>query len=138
MNVTGDVATLSTNTNALPSDVNDNIALIGGIVGGIVGLLLVGGLIAFLVTRSRRPANDEPNNDAALQSVRPNNDPRHAGVASHRTNYDSLILSAPENSYVDVAISPPKNYDAWSANDDSYAARPSPNHTDYEDFTKVR
>jgi hypothetical protein len=37
-------------------------ALIGGIVGGIVALLLVGGLIAFLVTRSRPKVNHQDNN----------------------------------------------------------------------------
>jgi hypothetical protein len=37
---------------AQPPD--DNIALIGGIVGGFVALFLVGGLIAFFVVRSRR------------------------------------------------------------------------------------
>jgi hypothetical protein len=34
-----------------PSD--DNIALIGGIVGGVVALFLIIGLIAFIVTRNR-------------------------------------------------------------------------------------
>jgi predicted lipid-binding transport protein (Tim44 family) len=49
-NATAGVATPSSDTQ--PS--NDNAALIGGIVGGIVALLLVGGLIAFLVARTEQ------------------------------------------------------------------------------------
>ena len=41
------------------TDAESNDALIGGIVGGIVALLLVVGLIAFLVARSRRNVNHQ-------------------------------------------------------------------------------
>jgi hypothetical protein len=113
---------------------DDNSALIGGIVGGVVGLLLIGGLIAFLVVRSRRTAagNGEANNGAALQSK---NGMRDAGAAQHRndTNYAAL---PPENEYGVVGVAPPHNYDAWSDKGHNYA-KPSPNGTDYEDFTKV-
>jgi hypothetical protein len=110
--------------NAQPSD--DNAVLIGGIVGGIVALLLIGGLIACLVARSRRRLKDHPNNDAALQSVRqsmPNNDVRDGGTA--RENYGAV-----------GSLGPPQNYDAWSNNDNNYG-KPSANRTDYEDFTKI-
>jgi hypothetical protein len=112
---------------AIPStgagdSLGDNAALIGGIVGGVVALLLIGGLIAFLVARSRRRAKDHPNNDAALQSVRqsmPSND-----VRARESDYGALILG------------PPQNYDAWSNKDENYG-KPSTNRTDYEDFTKI-
>lgn len=77
-------------------------------------MLLVGGLIAFLVARNRRRNTGESNNGAALQAVR---DVRDVGAAPHRTNYDSLALSAPENNY--AAVSPPPNYDAWTTKDDN-------------------
>jgi hypothetical protein len=115
-NATAGVATPSTEAS------NDNAALIGGIVGGVVALLLIGGLIAFLVARSRRREKDHPNNDAALHSVRqsmPSNDAR-----------------ARENDYGAISLGPPQNYDAWSTKDDNYG-KPSTNRTDYEDFTKI-
>jgi hypothetical protein len=65
----------STSSNAtvsaasLPST-DDNAALIGGIGGGIVALLLFGCLVALLVARSRRREKGEANSGAALQSVR--------------------------------------------------------------------
>jgi hypothetical protein len=105
---------------------DDNAALIGGIVGGVFALLLIGGLVAFLVARSRRGEKDHPNSDAALQSVRqsmPSNDVHDAGVA-RGSDYGAL------------SIGPPQNYDAWSNKDDY--AKPSPNRTHYEDFTKIR
>jgi hypothetical protein len=114
---------------AIPStdagdSLSDNAPLIGGIVGGVVALLLIGGLIAFLVARSRRRAKDHPNNDAALQSVRQsmtNNDVRDA---------------ARESDYGALSLGPPQNYDAWSTKDENYG-KSSPNRTDYEDFTKI-
>jgi hypothetical protein len=118
----------------------DDAALIGGIAGGVVALLLVGGLIAFFVARSRQSAKKgEPNdNGAALQPVRQNvsnNDIRDDASASHRSNYDAIALSAPaENNYGVGNLE--QNYDAWSTKDDNYA-KPSLNRTDYEDFTKV-
>jgi len=45
----------------------DNAALIGGIVGGVVALLLVGALIAFCVIRSRRPQSKD--NDAGARQL---------------------------------------------------------------------
>jgi hypothetical protein len=108
-------------TNAESSD--DNAALIGGIVGGVVVLLLVGGLIAFLVARSRRGDKDHPNNDAALQSVR-------QGIPSND------VRDARGNDYRALSLGPPQNYDSWSNNDNNYG-KPSPNRTDYEDFAKI-
>jgi hypothetical protein len=93
--------------------------LIGGIVGGIVALLLIGGLIAFLVARSRRRAKDHPNNDAALQSVR-----------------QSMPSNARESDYSAISLGPPQKYDSWSTKDENYG-KPSANRTDYEDFTKI-
>jgi hypothetical protein len=74
----------------------DNVALIGGIVGGIVALFVVGGLIAFLVTRSqrRRESASKPNNDAALQAVSV-----QADAASHRNIYESFALNQTQTVY---------------------------------------
>jgi hypothetical protein len=108
--------------------------LIGGIVGGIVALLLIGigGLIVCLVARSRRRGKDEPNNGAQLQSV----DGAHDDLgASQHNNFDTLPQSPPRSNY--GVIVPPQNYDAWSAANDNNYAKPSPNSTDYEDFTKI-
>jgi uncharacterized membrane protein len=79
-------------TDAQPFE--DNAALIGGIVGGVVALLVVGGLIAYLVARSRRRGKGESNSNAALQSVRQgasSNDMRDA--ESYRSDYGALSLS---------------------------------------------
>jgi hypothetical protein len=132
-NATAGVATLP--TDAASSE--DNGALIGGIVGGIIALLLVGGLVAFLVARSRR--HGEPNNDAALQSVW-STDMREAvdtGTAVHRSNYDTLALSPPEKNYGLLNLGAPPQYNALPAIEDVYM-KPSPNHTEYEvgDLTK--
>jgi hypothetical protein len=109
---------------------NDNSPLIGGIVGGVVALLLIGGLIAFLVTRSKRRGNCEPN-DGALRPL-PNNDVG-GGVASHRVNnnYGALTLSdGPQNNYNAASPGALHYYDAW--NDDHGKPKASPNRTEYE------
>jgi hypothetical protein len=132
-NGTAGVATASTSAHL--SEVN--AALIGGIVGGIVALILVGGLIVFLVARSRRRrGNGEPNGDAALQSVggqsAPTNGVHDAGVALQRKTSESLSSSRPDSNY---GVIPSQQYDAWTKLDNF--ATPSPQGTDYEDFTKI-
>jgi hypothetical protein len=114
----------------------DNAALIGGIVGGVVALLLIGGLIAFLVARSRRRGgNGEPNNKgASLQPVRPSDVMRDTGVASQQSVYEALALNPPESNY--GVINPPQNYANWATTQDNFA-KPAPNRTEYEDFTQV-
>jgi hypothetical protein len=82
--------------------------LIGGIVGGVVALLLVGVLVAFLVSRRRR--KDESSKGASMQSV------RQSGLS-------------PESNY--GVIGSLHNYDAWSTNENNYAT-PSPNRSEYE------
>jgi hypothetical protein len=59
----------------------DNAALIGGIVGGAVGLLLVGVLIAVCVARNRR--QPKAHNASALHSV-------HSTTAPSESNYSSV------------------------------------------------
>jgi hypothetical protein len=103
-------------------------ALVGGIVGGVVALLLVGGLIALFAARRRRHGNGDPNKNSNM----PNSDKQNAGVALHTSNYESLALR--ENSYGAIVLSPPQNYVEWSNKDDNYA-KPSPaKGTAYEDF----
>lgn len=49
----------------------DNLALIGGIVGGIVALLLIIGVIVFLVMRNRKATANPDLHDHPLQTVTP-------------------------------------------------------------------
>jgi hypothetical protein len=51
-----------------PSD--DNSALIGGVVGGVVALLIVVGVIAFIISRNRRFKNEsaESSPDAPVSN----------------------------------------------------------------------
>jgi hypothetical protein len=131
-NGTADVAISSFDAAGSLGD-NDNSPLIGGIVGGVVALLLIGGLIAFLVARSRRRGKSE-SNDAPLQPL-PNNDVGGGGVASHRVNnnYGALTLSdgpQKQNNYNATSPGALHNYDAW--NDDHGKPKASPNRTEYE------
>jgi hypothetical protein len=123
-NATTVVATLRSDAAAEPLEVS--AALIGGIVGGVVALLFVVGLIAFLVSRSRRHTKAESKSDAALQSVRQRDSVGDAGAASHGSNYESLALRPPQNNY--GVVSQPQRYDSWSTKQ-NYA---KPNRSDYE------
>jgi hypothetical protein len=111
---------------------DDNTALIGGIVGGVVALILVGGLVAFIVARSRRRVN--ASQDSAMQSGRQNLPDAGAGAgagfASHHSNYESLALSPPENE---------NHYAAVGLALDNYA-KPSTNRNEYEfgDISKAQ
>jgi hypothetical protein len=118
----------------------DNGALIGGIVGGIVALLLVGGLIAFLVARTRRrrgepqPSIDAPlTPQASVGESKSNTDvDDKTGAALHRSNYESLALSPPpESNYGAVGVK--------QSNNANYST-PVSNRNDYEfgDIMKVR
>lgn len=66
-------------------------ALIGGVVGGAVVLLLVGGLIGFLVARCQQHGEqgEQPSDEAALQSVRQSN---HSNLP-RENNYAQLIIA---------------------------------------------
>jgi hypothetical protein len=78
-----------------PSD--DNIALIGGIVGGVVALFLIIGLIAFIVTRNRRKAannQDQPSN---------RNDVSMAPAQASSSNY-GRISARPASSHYDESF----------------------------------
>lgn len=77
--------TTDTDTQAQPEN---NAALIGGIVGGIVALILAGGLIAFVVTRSRR-RKQLKNSDQ---------------LPTKATNYDRAMSM---NKYSEVIAQPP-------------------------------
>jgi cell division protein FtsN len=70
----------------------DNSALIGGVVGGVVALLIVVGVIAFIVIRSRKAkANQQSTNDGHSLSPRnPNN-----------SDYDRVMVTN-TNEYGDV------------------------------------
>jgi hypothetical protein len=86
---------LPTSANLSPDASNNNSALIAGIVGGIVALLLLLGLIVFLVARSRRAKDSDGH---SLQTVA---QPASvaAATAAHG-NYDRININIP--SYDDV------------------------------------
>jgi hypothetical protein len=94
----------STSTNATasvasPSDSVNNGALIGGIVGGIVALLLIGGLTAFLVMRSRRPKIDgsDEGNAMANRSAAPLSN--YERIPTPTSNYNDRITASQGKDY---------------------------------------
>lgn len=75
---------------------DDNIALIGGIVGGAVALLLVGALVAFCVARRRR--NSHRQGQHAVQT--PSNSSNYGRVdnsAAASSNYGDVKLGPKED-----------------------------------------
>jgi hypothetical protein len=88
----------------------DNIALIGGVVGGAVALLLIGALIAFCVVRSRRQSKD--NNANALHSV-------HSTTTSPQSNY--CRVPPAQSNYSERSFAPAEtrssHYDVLNANE---------------------
>jgi hypothetical protein len=96
-------AVAETSLAATPLPPSANAALIGGIVGGVVALLLIGGLIACFVARSQRQRKGEPTKGAMLQSVRPTNN----GVNmpnSPESNYGIIGPNITEYEHGDVTI----------------------------------
>jgi hypothetical protein len=70
MNVVGSTTLVTAMPATQPSD--DNTAMIGGIVGGVVALLIVVGVIAFIVMRNRKAkANQQSANDGHSLSLSP-------------------------------------------------------------------
>ena len=121
------------NTMPAAQSPNDNTALIGGIVGGAVALLLIGALIACCVVRSRRNNKEQPNADPsahALQSRSSSNYGRIDGISGTANNPAS-------STYVDVVVGPPANYDAWSDPND-YADTGVADRNHYDIFTKIQ
>lgn len=118
-------------TNESPEAVN--MALIGGIVGGVVGLLLIIGLIACcIVTRNRRKT--QVMRSHAAQS---NNYGRMPTVAPHDRRYDVVATGPLGNDYSELAITPPPNYDAWA--ETTYGnGQLEPNRNYYDDFTHIQ
>jgi hypothetical protein len=64
--------------------VGDNSALIGGIVGGVAALLLLGGLIAFIVVRSRRQPS-APQSQSTSTPLKSN----YGDIAPAHSNYNA-------------------------------------------------
>jgi hypothetical protein len=102
-NGTVDVATPS--SDAQPPD--DNIALIGGIVGGVVALLLIGGLVACLVARHRRSVKHDAT---ALPP------------AASKSNYGRTPTTQKQPTYDDV---------------DAVRQRTNPNYDDVDAVRKI-
>jgi type II secretory pathway pseudopilin PulG len=98
---------------------DDNSALIGGIVGGAIALLLLGALIAFCVARSRRnrKVQQEDNSTGHIAST----------LQSTRSEYGRIVANNPNNDYADVPIVPPSNYDTLGRHQTA-------DHSDYKEF----
>jgi hypothetical protein len=75
-----------------PSD--DNTALIGGVVGGVVALLIVVGVIAFLVSRNQRNNQYQPSN---------RNDTSMAPAQASSSNYGKINVQ-PASSHYDESF----------------------------------
>jgi len=102
----------------------NNSALIGGIVGGAVALILVGALIVFFVLRSRKARQDSnaDQNAHATQSIRA--PPNNYGQLS-------IVQSA---GYSEIPTKPPTNYDNWA--DDTTDVELE-QRSRYEDFSQI-
>jgi hypothetical protein len=94
------------------TDTDDNSALIGGVVGGVVALLIVVGVIAFIVMRNRKAKdNQQSTNDG--HSLSP------PVVIAQPSNYDRNDIPSTSH-YSDIANvqSPTQNhYDSLNANE---------------------
>lgn len=78
----------------------DNAALIGGIVGGAVALLLIGALIAFFVVRSRRKHKQQLDPSAlSLRSTPPSNYARVNLSDRPASNYTGLFATSEHDTY---------------------------------------
>jgi hypothetical protein len=93
-----------------PSD--DNTALIGGIVGGVIALLIVIGVIAFIVLRNRKAkANQQSANDGHSLSLSPV-PPVAIAQPSNNDRNDNNIPSTSTSHYIEYvhAQSPTQDY----------------------------
>jgi hypothetical protein len=104
----------------------DNSALIGGIVGGAVALILVGALIVFFVLRSRKARQDSKadQNAHATQSIR-----------APPNNYGQLFI-VQSAGYSDIPTKPPTNYENW-ADDTDHTDVELAERSRYEDFSQI-
>jgi hypothetical protein len=75
-----------------PSQSHDNTALIGGVVGGVVALLIVVGVIAFIVSRNRKAkANQQSTKDGHSLS------PPAVLARPSNSNYDRIDIRSPSH-----------------------------------------
>jgi hypothetical protein len=85
----------------------DNSAVIGGVVGGAIALLLVGALVAFCVMRSRRNSEGQPEadrNTLAPRSVAvpPSNYARISNLSDRPpSDYNNTALTSEHDTYAD-------------------------------------
>jgi hypothetical protein len=87
----------------------DNTALIGGVVGGVVALLIVVGVIAFIVMRNRKAtANQQSTNDG--HSLSPPAQPS-------KSNYDRIDIPSPSHYSERANVQSPaqNHYDSLNA-----------------------
>jgi hypothetical protein len=107
-----------------PSD--DNTALIGGIVGGVVALLIVVGVIAFIImSRNRHEAQDQPSNRSDVSMVPAQASSSNYGkinVQPASNVYDESFLkhSPATQNYDDAGVLTNNNYGIANANQTNY------------------
>jgi hypothetical protein len=92
---------------------DDNSALIGGIVGGVVALLIVVGVIAFIAMRNRKAkANQQSTNDG--HSLNP-----PAVLAQPSSNYDRIDIPSPSHYSERANVQSPtqNHYDSLKASE---------------------
>jgi hypothetical protein len=95
-----------------PSD--DNTALIGGIVGGVVALLIVVGVIAFIVMRNRKAKADQRStNDGHSLS------PPAVLAQPSNSNYDRIDIPSPSHYSEKANVQSPtqNHYDSLKASE---------------------
>lgn len=68
---TNDETSVVESTTLAAAEMPTNAALIGGVLGGVVALLLVVGVIAFIVMRTRRLKQNQEVGENAMQTTRP-------------------------------------------------------------------
>jgi hypothetical protein len=108
---------------------NDNAALIGGIVGGVVALLLIVGVIAFIMSRKRHHAQDQPSNRSDVSM---------APTQVSSSNYGKINVQSASNDYDESFLkhSPTnQNYDDAGVltNNNNYGIVANANQTNYDD-----
>lgn len=80
----------------------DNIALIGGIVGGVLALLLIVGLIALFATRRRQDNSAKsPHQGVDMASARTSTSAssNYGKINNQQTNYNASFLKMPRDEY---------------------------------------
>lgn len=86
----------------------DDAALIGGIIGGAITLVLIGALIAFCVARSRRKQPKDNNASVLYSATTAPPESNYGRIAPTQSNYTETVS---------IAQSGNSHYDSLNANE---------------------